>query len=148
MQVGPNAWSPTSPVDIGACEQSFKKFVRSFEAGEQEAEQAPTPANESPSKRAITNIANIIKNKSVLHMEELPGGGTQNSSKSGDEAQNILRNQTLQNIPRNALNLEVDYNNNVNKTQPIYKQYGSDESKEEEKAQIVQAQIDKNLKRV
>ena len=63
--------------------------------------------------------------------------GTINSSKSGDEAENFLRDQTLQSIPRNALNLEVDYQNNVNKTQLVCKQYGSDESKEEEKVQIV-----------
>ena len=93
MLENPNAWSPTSPVDIDDCEQSFKKFVRGFDAGQQEAEEAPTPSIASPSKRAITNIANIIKNKSVVHMQGLPGSGTQTASKaylgtkrnSGDE---------------------------------------------------------------
>ena len=32
-----NAWSPTSPVDIDVCEQSFKKFVHCFDADEQAA---------------------------------------------------------------------------------------------------------------
>jgi len=92
MLENPNAWSPTSPVDIDDCEQSFKQFVRGFDAGEQEAEEAPRPSIESPSKRAITNIANIIKNKSVVHVQEAPGAGTLDSSpylgtqrKSGDE---------------------------------------------------------------
>jgi len=35
MQSNPNAWSPTSPVDIDDCEQSFKKFVNCFDADDQ-----------------------------------------------------------------------------------------------------------------